>query len=120
MAKVNLRKNKLRRRKMRVRKKIFGTKEKPRLAVFRSNRYCYAQLIDDEKGETLAGLSLKDIKKAHEKEGKKKGAFKVGRLLAEKAKKKKIKKAVFDRAGYQYHGRVKQVAEGAREGGLEL
>jgi large subunit ribosomal protein L18 len=120
MAKIKLRKNNLKRRKLRVRKKVFGTKSRPRLSVFRSNKYCYVQLIDDKKGETLVGVSLKEIKEAHQKKNKKEGAFEVGKILAEKAKEKKIKKAVFDRAGYKYHGRVKQVAEGAREGGLEV
>ena len=120
MVKVVLRKNNLDRRKLRVRKKVFGTKKRPRLSVYRSNKYCYAQLIDDAKRETIVGVSLNDIKKAHAKKGKKEGAYEVGKILAEKAKKKKIKKAVFDRAGYKYHGRVKQIADGAREGGLEL
>jgi len=119
------------RRKARVRAKVFGTKDKPRLSVFRSLRHIYCQLIDDEKGRTLVSASDKEIvkarkqesKKAQEKEIKKYGnkeiqAFEVGKLLAEKALSKNIKKCVFDKSGYRYHGRVKAVAEGARQGGL--
>lgn len=120
MGKVILRKSKLARRKLRVKKKIFGTKDRPRLAVFRSNKYCYAQLIDDENQKTLVGVSLNDIKKMHQDHEKKQGAHEVGKLLAQKAKENKIKQAVFDRSGYKYHGRVKELADGAREGGLIL
>lgn len=120
MGKVIKRKNNLKRRKLRIRKKVYGTKEMPRLSVFRSNKYCYGQLINDDKGETLVGISLNEVKKAHEKKDKKTGAFEVGKLLAEKAKEKKIGKVVFDRGGYKYHGRVKQLAEGVKEGGLQI
>jgi large subunit ribosomal protein L18 len=120
MSKVILRKSNLTRRKLRVRKKISGTKERPRLSVFRSNKYCYAQLIDDENQKTLVGVSLNAIKDSHQGKDKKSGAYEVGKLLAQKAKEKKISRAVFDRSGYKYHGRVRQVAEGAREGGLKL
>ena len=120
MGKVVLRKNKSQRRKLRVRKKIFGTKDRPRLSVFRSNNYCYAQIIDDQAGKTLLGLSYEDIKKLHDKGTKSEASFEVGKLLAKKALEKNIKSVVFDRSGYKYHGRIKQVAEGAREGGLKL
>lgn len=110
------------RRHRRVRAKVFGTKDRPRLCVFRSNRYIYAQLIDDEKGHTLAASSDLNSKKDKKdaKEGKIYAAFKVGKLIAQKAKKKKITKAIFDRGGFKYHGRVKAVIEGAREGGIKF
>lgn len=106
------------RRHRRVRAKVFGTKEKPRLCVFRSHRHIYAQLIDDEKSKTLIGASDLEIKKG--KKVKIDKAKEVGKLIAEKALGKKIEKIVFDRGGYQYHGRVKALAEGAREGGLKF
>jgi len=105
------------RRHKRIRSRIFGTTERPRLCVFRSNKHIYAQLIDDKKGHTLisaSDLELKNVGKLKKKEK----AFEVGKLVAEKAKKKNIKKIVFDRGGYKYHGKVKALAEGAREGGL--
>ena len=98
------------RRHQRIRAKIFGTKERPRLSVFKSNKHISSQLIDDDKGKTLAAAS--DLKS--------KTAFEVGKLIARKAKELKIEKVVFDRGGYRYHGRVKAVAEGAREGGLKF
>lgn len=104
------------RRHRRVRAKISGTAKVPRLCVFRSTKHIYAQLINDEKGTTLTTASDAEIKK-----GKKTDlAYEVGKLIAEEAMKKKIKKVVFDRGGYKYHGRVKAVAEGAREGGLKF
>lgn len=105
------------RRHKRIRANIKGTRKVPRLYVFRSNQHTYAQLINDEKGETLAEASDLEIKNKKEKVGK---AFEVGALIAKKAKKLKIKKVVFDRGGYDYHGRVKAVAEGAREEGLKF
>ena len=110
-----VKKEKRLRRHRRVRAKIFGTEKRPRLAVFRSLKHIYAQLIDDEKGITLASASSLEVK---EKFSKSKKAYLVGQLIAEKAKKLGIKKVVFDRGGFQYHGRVKQLAEGARAGGL--
>ncbi|THH39705.1 50S ribosomal protein L18 [Neolewinella litorea] len=113
---------KLKRRKRihsRVRKKIQGTAEKPRLNVFRSNRYIYAQLINDENGTTLASASSYEAAVANEG-NKSDQAKEVGKLLAERAKAAGIEKALFDRGGYLYHGRVKSLAEGAREGGLNL
>lgn len=137
------------RRHKRVRSKIFGTKEIPRLCVFRSNKHIFAQLIDDQVGKTLVAASDLEInskvkssafvktsadkqkskiqvkdKKANESEkslaGKVAIAYKVGQLIAQKAAEKKIKKVVFDRGGYRYHGRVKALAEGAREEGSQF
>lgn len=105
--------------KRRIRKKVFGTTEQPRLSVFRSNKEIYAQIIDDVNGVTLASSSSYKNKAAA---GKAKGeaAAIVGKELAEKAVKAGIEQVVFDRNGYQYHGRVKSLAEGAREGGLKF
>ena len=96
-----------------------GTAERPRLSVFRSNRYIYAQLVDDMKGRTLISASEKELK-AKAETNKSVKAKLLGELLAEKSLKKKINRAIFDRRGYQYHGRVKQLAEGARSKGLEI
>jgi large subunit ribosomal protein L18 len=108
------------RRHLRVRKKIEGTPERPRLVVFRSSKHIYAQLVDDQRGVTIVGAA--DTSEGMEIEGKGKVArsFALGRLIATKAKEKGIAKVVFDRGGYQYHGRVKAVADGARKGGLEF
>jgi large subunit ribosomal protein L18 len=108
------------RRHLRVRRKISGTAERPRLVVYRSLKHIYAQLVNDEVGATLLGVS--DVSEGLQidgagKVGRAKG---TGKLLAEKAKAAGIKKVVFDRAGYRYHGRVQAVADGAREGGLEF
>lgn len=100
--------NRIKRHK-RVRAKIIGTSKIPRLCVFRSNKYISAQLINDEKGKTL--LVVKDLKSA---------AAKVGRTIAEKAIEKKFRKAVFDRGGYKYHGKVKLLADAARKAGLKI
>ncbi len=105
-------------RRRRIRGKIKGTAQRPRLAVFRSNKYIYAQIINDDQGKTLASVSEKELKK--EDLGKGEKAKALGELLAQKAATAKIKKVVFDRAGYRYHGRVKALAEGARKGGLEF
>jgi large subunit ribosomal protein L18 len=103
-------------RRRRVRAKVTGTAERPRIAVFRSNRGVSAQLIDDVAGHTLASVNWTegDVKGLAKMEQ----ATQVGKLLAERAKAAGIETAVFDRGGYQYHGRVKALAEGAREGGL--
>jgi large subunit ribosomal protein L18 len=106
------------RRHKRVRKDVFGTAERPRLVVFRSNRGIAAQLVDDAEGKTLAAASWLDKKSA--KGAKTDQAAEVGKLLAANAKKAGIERAIFDRGGYLYHGRVKALAEAAREGGLEL
>ncbi len=100
--------NKVRlRRKRRTKAKIYGTAERPRFSIFRSNRYTYVQLIDDEKGKTLVSASTRESKQ-------------LGELIAKKAIEKGIKKVVFDRGRYKYHGRVKSVVEEARKGGLQL
>lgn len=109
--------SKLKRQK-RVRLKI-KTAEKPRLSVYRSSRYFYAQVIDDIKGKTLVGVSEKELS-GKDKSTKTQKAKLLGKLMAKKALAKKIKKVVFDRGSYFYHGRVKSFAEGAREGGLDF
>jgi large subunit ribosomal protein L18 len=106
------------RRHKRVRKHLVGTAERPRLVVFRSNRGIAAQLVDDGAGRTLAAASSLNIRDA--KGTKSDQAAAVGKLLAENAKKAGVKGVVFDRGGYLYHGRVKALAEAAREGGLEF
>lgn len=105
----------------RIRKKISGTNDKPRLAVFRSNKQIYAQLVDDQKGVTLLAASSKE-KEIAGKTGLKKTdqAKLVGKSLAVKCKGKGIEQVVFDRSGYKYHGRVKSLADAAREGGLKF
>lgn len=95
-------------RRAKMRKMIRGTKQRPRLVVFRSNRYVYGQIIDDSKGETLVSVA------------KMEDATSAGKMIAEKAKKLGIRKVVFDRAGYQYHGNVKHLAEAAKGEGLEF
>jgi len=105
------------RRHRRVRGKVSGTAERPRLLVFRSNRGISAQLIDDEAARTLASASWKAVEQSGSKTEQ---ATAVGKALAESAKKAGIDACVFDRAGYLYHGRVKALAEGAREGGLQF
>jgi len=121
------------RRHQRVRAKISGTAKRPRLCVFRSAKHIYAQLIDDEKGKTLVFAADSEIGKAKSFPKKKSidktkkmlsskmiKAYEVGKLLAKKALEKKLEKVVFDRAGYKYHGRVKALAEGAKEEGLKF
>ena len=104
-------------RHRRIKANIFGSRQIPRLSIFRSNKHIYAQLIDDNKSIVLASASDKDIKT----KGKKVDMAKtVGEAIAKKAKYLKINKAVFDRGGFQYHGRVKNLAEGAREAGLKF
>ena len=117
MSQLTVRQRRERRHK-RVRKQIFGTAERPRLVVFRSNRGIAAQLVDDVEGKTLAAASWLD--KRGTKGTKTDQAAEVGKLLAQNAKKAGIERAVFDRGGYLYHGRVKALAEAAREGGLQL
>ena len=104
------------RRHKRIRARIFGTKEKPRLSVFKSNKHIFAQLIDDDEGKTL--VSASDLKMKKNKKAN--AALEVGKLIAAKAKELKIETVVFDRGGYKYHGSIKAVAEGAREGGLKF
>jgi large subunit ribosomal protein L18 len=104
----------------RIRKKIHGTPERPRLAVFRSLQHIYAQVIDDTKGETLVAASTNEPALRDKPGGNIAAAKEVGKLIAERAKGKGINRVVFDRGGYIYHGRVKSLAEAAREGGLEF
>ncbi len=108
------------RRHLRIRKKVRGTAARPRLVVSRSIKHVYAQVIHDEAGRTLIGVSdrMKDVK--IDKSGKVAASFAVGKLLGERAVAAGVKKVVFDRGGYPYHGRVIAVAEGARDGGLEF
>lgn len=98
-------------RQRRIRKNVQGKRDFPRLSVFRSNRYLYAQAIDDAKGETIASISEKDAKKP---------AKELGIIMAEKLKKLKVEKIAFDKGGFKYHGIVKAFAEGLREGGLKF
>ncbi len=107
-----------RRRQRRIRGKVSGTPERPRLAVFRSNRGVAAQIVDDKAGKTLAAASWQNIRDF--KGNKTAQATEVGKLLAAKAKEAGVTAVVFDRGGYLYHGRVKALADGAREGGLEF
>lgn len=109
-------KNMRERRRKRIRAKISGTKECPRLSVFRSNRFFYAQVIDDEKGLTIVAASDMGIKE----KTKTLRAKETGKLLAKSALSKKVKRVVFDRGGFSYTGRVKAFTDGAREGGLEF
>jgi len=110
------------RKHIRLRKKIKGTPERPRLNVFRSLNHIYAQIIDDTKGNTLVAASTLDVslKGKLKSGGNKEAAKEVGRLIAQKAAEKGIKSVVFDRGGYIYHGRVKELADAAREAGLEF
>ncbi|MBI1822007.1 MAG: 50S ribosomal protein L18 [Nitrospirae bacterium] len=106
-------------RHKRVRKKVHGTTERPRLSVFRSNLYLYAQIIDDTKGVTLAMASSQEKEIAKKKSANNiESAKKLGLLLAKRAKEKKITQVVFDKGGYLYHGKIKALADAAREGGL--
>ena len=116
---VTLRRSNRERRKLGIRAKVFGTTKRPRLSVFRSSTNIYAQVIDDEKGVTIAEYSSAKIKDRKNKT-KVQESFEVGKELAKEALEKNVKNVVFDRGGYKYHGRVKALADGAREGGLEL
>lgn len=107
------------RRKARVRKKVQGTAERPRLNVFRSNRHIYAQVIDDMAGKTIAAASTQ-TKGFDEKLKKSDAARKIGELIGKLAIEKGVDKVVFDRSGYIYHGRIKALADGAREAGLKF
>jgi large subunit ribosomal protein L18 len=118
MSTLTVREARLRRHR-RVRGKVAGTAERPRLVVFRSNKGISAQLVDDEARKTLAGASWSGLKKGF-KGTKTEQAAEVGKLIAAAAKKAGIETVVFDRGGYLYHGRVKALADGAREGGLQF
>ncbi len=100
---------------LRIRNKISGTAERPRLSVYRSNKLIYCQLIDDQKGMTLASASSRSVQGSKSEQ-----AVEVGKIIAERAKASGIEAVVFDRGGYRYHGRVKSLADGAREGGLKF
>jgi len=108
------------RRHRRVRKRVRGTAERPRLAVFRSNRHVVAQVIDDVAGRTLAAASTVEADLRSGATGNREAAAKVGRLVADRARAAGVEKVVFDRGGFRYHGRVAAVADAAREAGLEL
>ena len=125
MSPVKISKRKI--RHLRVRKKISGTSESPRLSIFRSNKFIYAQVIDDVLNKTLVSCSSLDKEVVSDKTENKSGlstknfdAYKVGLIISNKCKKFGIKKVVFDRGGYRYHGRVKALADGARENGMEF
>ena len=110
------------RRKLRIRRKISGKAERPRLSIFRSGRHVYAQVVNDADGKTLAAASTlsRDLKGSLENDNKTDAAKKVGALIAKICKSKKIDKVVFDRGGFQYQGKVKALADAAREGGLQF
>ena len=119
MVKKTDRKMERRRRHIRVRRKISGTAERPRLCVYRSNSNIYVQIIDDVAGNTICQASTLD-KEVKIKHANKEAAKEVGALIAKRAKAKKVETVVFDRGGYIYHGVVKELAEAAREGGLKF
>jgi large subunit ribosomal protein L18 len=120
MEKKNQRKDSKYKRKIRSRLRIRENFSRPRLCVFRSTKHIYGQIIDNATGKTLLGISSKEIKAKKEDKGKLDISFRTGEALAKKALEKKIDQIVFDRSGYKYHGRVKALAEGAREGGLKF
>ena len=116
-----LTKNERRQRiKYRIRKRLSGNEARPRMTVYRSNKQIYVQLVDDKSGETLVSASSKEKEIASQKVNKTEQAKLVGKRLAEKAKEKGIENVVFDRNGYLYHGRVKNLADAARESGLKI
>lgn len=117
MNKQALKNEKRIRRHKRVRAKVKGSESRPRLAVFRANQHIYAQIIDDSSAKVIAAASSMDIKSKAKKSDK---AAEVGALIAKKALEKNIKEVVFDRGGYQYHGRVKALADAARQAGLQF
>lgn len=122
MGSLDPRKKSRLKRKKRIRKNLAGTQDRPRLSVFRSTKHIYAQIIDDTCGHTMSAASSmeKTVKEQPEFENKVAVAAYVGKLLAERAIEKGVKKVVFDRNGFLYHGRVKAVSDGAREAGLEF
>lgn len=122
MGALNLKKRAHLKRKKRIRKNLVGTQQRPRLSVFRSSKHIYAQIIDDGHGHTLAAASSleKNVKEQPEFESMITAANFVGKLLGERAIKRGIKKIVFDRNGFLYHGRIKAVSDGAREAGLDF
>jgi large subunit ribosomal protein L18 len=122
MGKLDLKKQARLKRKKRIRKHLMGTQERPRLNIFRSSKHIYAQVIDDEHGHTLVAASSveKIVKEQPKFENKIAAADFVGKLIGERAIKKGLKKVVFDRGGFLFHGRVKAVSNGAREAGLDF
>ncbi|RLB85004.1 MAG: 50S ribosomal protein L18 [Deltaproteobacteria bacterium] len=122
MGKLNLKKKAHLKRKKRIRKHLVGTQQRPRLNVFRSSKHIYAQIIDDEHGHTLVAASSQEkiVKEQPELENKVATASFIGKLIGERAIKKGLKKVVFDRGGFLFHGRVKAVSDGAREAGLDF
>ena len=121
-SKTNPRQQARLKRKKRIRKKISGNPERPRLSVFRSSKHIYAQLIDDDSGATLVAVSTlhPDVRQQEKVKGKIEDAKRVGKMIADEAKAKGITKVVFDRNGFLYHGRVRALATAAREAGLEF
>lgn len=117
MAVVEKKRSHQEKRRKRVRRKVAGTAQRPRLSVYRSNVHIYAQLVDDDAGNTLAAADSREIGEA---ENRKEAARKVGELIASRASEAGIESVVFDRGGNKYHGRVAALAEGARSGGLKL
>jgi len=122
MGNLDLKKKARLKRKKRIRKHLVGTQQRPRLNVFRSSKHIYAQIIDDEHGHTLVAASSleKVVKEQPEFENKVAAAGFIGKLIGERAIKKGLKKVVFDRGGFLFHGRVKAVSDGAREAGLDF
>lgn len=122
MAKTRSGLNQRKRRHIRVRKKVAGTSDRPRLSVFRSANHIYAQVIDDDNGSTIASASTIEGNVTQQKDGKTKVEIAeiVGQLAGERATEKGVNKVVFDRAGFKYHGRVRALAEGARKAGLDF
>ncbi|MCD6453962.1 MAG: 50S ribosomal protein L18 [Candidatus Aminicenantes bacterium] len=120
--KIRIKKERRLRVKKRIRKKIFGTAERPRLTIYKSNRYLYVQAVDDESGRTIAFAST--LEKSFEEFGKNrknlKAAEKLGELIAQRLKEKGIERVVFDRNGYPYHGKLKALADAARKAGLKF
>jgi len=122
MGKLDLKKKARLKRKKRIRKHLVGTQQRPRLNVFRSSKHIYAQIIDDKQGHTLVAASSleKVVKEQPEFENKVAAAGFIGKLIGERAIKKGLKKVVFDRGGFLFHGRIKAVSDGAREAGLDF
>ena len=122
MGTLNLRTQARLKRKKRIRKNLVGTGNRPRLCVFRSARHIYAQVVDDSRGQTLAAASSmeKDVRENPESKNKVTAANNVGKIIGQRAIEKGLKKVVFDRNGFLYHGRIKAVSEGAREAGLKF
>ena len=122
MGSTNVKKEARLKRKQRIRKKVAGTQERPRLSVFRSSKHIYAQVIDDVLGRTIVAASTmeKAVKDKSDFENKVSKASYIGKLVAERAKEKGVMNVVFDRNGFMYHGRVKALSDGARDGGLNF